>query len=78
MGKVRLVPLDLKPEGTASAGQYIKCIQTGVQKSWNEAAKAGWVADLDGKAYLDYYSPEGLTQKQALDANQPIDKTESL
>ncbi|MCK9434336.1 MAG: hypothetical protein M0R32_05820 [Candidatus Cloacimonetes bacterium] len=68
MGKVRLVPLELMPPTSASAGQYINCIQTGVQKSWNAAAKAGWVADLDGKAYLDYYSPEGLAQKQALDA----------
>lgn len=71
MGKVRLVPLDMKEEGTAAAGQYIRCIQTGVQMSWNGAAKAGWVADLDGKAYLDYYSPEGLAQKQALDAYDP-------
>ena len=78
MGKVRLVPLELKEEGTAAAGQYIRCIQTGIQMSWNGAAKAGWVADLDGKAFLDYYSPEGLAQKKALDANPPVDKTETL
>ena len=68
---MRNVPLELMPENSASAGQYIRCIQTGKTLPWNEASKAGWVADLDGKAYLDYYSPEGLAQKQVLDAYDP-------
>ena len=60
---MRLANLELKPEGTASAGCAVVCVVTGAQLSWNAASKAGWVADLDGKAFVDYYSPKGLAIK---------------
>ena len=57
---MRLVPLEVMPEGSASASQYIRCCKTGVTLSWNEAARKHWQADLDGEPYQAYYSPQGL------------------
>ena len=60
VGKMLLEPLQPAPEGTASAGQYIRCAITGQVLAWNEAVKAGWVLDRNGKAFEAYYSPLGL------------------
>ena len=61
---MRLVPLKAESEGSASAQCAVVCVVTGEKLSWNSAADKGWVADLDGKAFIDYYSPEGLAIKQ--------------
>jgi hypothetical protein len=61
-------------EKSAAANISIFCIETGKQMPWNSAARAGWVADLDGPAYQAYYSPEGLALKQARDAEALLPK----
>ncbi len=43
-----------------SAGEItVICTVTKARAVWNDAARAGWVADLNGKAYAAYYSPAG-------------------
>ncbi len=64
-------PSPLNPEGKpfrfqplrvyqGSAGELtVICTKTKARAVWNDAARAGWVADLNGKAFAAYYSPEG-------------------
>lgn len=60
---MRLKPL--KPVfshfGEPSAQINVRCKITKASMKWNDAAQAGWVCDLDGPPFRDYYSPEGLT-----------------
>ena len=54
----------LKPasrDPNEASGQIgVVCKVTGVRLPWNQAADAGWVADLNGEAFNAYYSPEGI------------------
>lgn len=51
---------------TGTAGIItVVCAQTGARAIWNDAAAAGWVADLDGKAFNAYYSPAGVEKLKA-------------
>ena len=47
-------------EGNAAALVQVTCKATGASLLWNDAAAAGWVADLDAPPFSTYYSPEGL------------------
>ena len=55
---VRMSPLDLQPEGSSSASAWVKCRECGKKMNWNQAAKDGWMANLGGKSYEDYYCKE--------------------
>lgn len=59
----RFVPLRVY-EGSAGT-LLITCLATKRRAIWNEAARAGWVGDLNGKAYAAYYSPEGRAKASA-------------
>ena len=47
------------PDDSAAGSCYIRCLYSGHIVKWNEAVRAGWVADDNGEAYVAYYSPEG-------------------
>lgn len=50
-------PLDVQPdENSASATISIRCNYSGEVARWNDAARAGWVADLNGKPFKAYYN----------------------
>jgi len=52
----------LRPyEGTAGS-IMVTCKATGRRAQWNKAALEGWQADLNGKPFDAYYSPEGIQQ----------------
>ena len=57
---MKLEPLKFS-RGTAGTIKVV-CKATGKRLPWNEAVLQGWVADLDGRAFGAYYSPEGLDQ----------------
>lgn len=58
-----LCPLKLA-EGIAGT-IVVVCKATNKRLKWNDAVLAGWVADLDGEAFRDYYSPEGAVKRFA-------------
>ncbi len=49
----------LKPAAGSAGELIVVCLVTKARAVWNDAARAGWVADLNGKAFAAYYSPEG-------------------
>jgi hypothetical protein len=60
---MRLKPLEIYGDDNSAKGSIdVRCAKTGKRMRWNDAARAGWVADLDGPAFNAYYSPEGIQQ----------------
>lgn len=59
---MRLKPLKsaYSREDEPSAQISVRCKITKACVKWEEAVRAGWVCDLDGPPFRDYYSPEGL------------------
>lgn len=61
----------MKPKALALANEHdwggqlqICCRETKQRMAWNDACRAGWVADLNGEPFNAYYSPEGLRVAQ--------------
>lgn len=68
---MNLQPLKITaPDDSATGSIYIRCRATGAIKTWNEAARDGWAADLNGKPFRDYYSPEGARIRHLLPARE--------
>ncbi len=63
--KHRFKPLRLANESDASGQIGVVCCVTKKRAKWNDACRAGWVADLNGKAFVAYYSPEGRALAEA-------------
>lgn len=58
---MRLSPLTVQgPDDSAKGSIQVICKGTGKRLPWNAAARAGWVADLNGPAFSAYYSPEAI------------------
>lgn len=58
---MNLKPLKITaPDDSSTGSVNVKCKSTGHRLPYNQAARSGWVADLDGPAFNAYYSPEGV------------------
>lgn len=58
---MRLRPLTVSGSDDSAAGSItVTCSATGKRLPWNDAARSGWVADLNGPAFNAYYSPEAI------------------
>lgn len=58
---MRLQPLTVfGPDDSAAGSINVVCKATGKRLPWNAAARAGWVADLNGEPFNAYYSPEAV------------------
>ena len=55
--KFNFIPL--MPASAAGESLDVICCITKARMKWGEARRAGWVADMNGRAFVSYYSPEG-------------------
>lgn len=60
MSKHKFMSLRPGVEDEWSGAIGVQCCETKRRMAWNDACRAGWVADLNGKPFYAYYSPEGL------------------
>lgn len=52
---MKLQPLTPARVPSNAASVLCTCSQCGAFKAWNDAAAAGWCADLEGTPYHNYY-----------------------
>jgi hypothetical protein len=58
-------PFDFSPLSPAYglAGEIrVRCTVTKERANWNDAARQGWAADCNGRAFSAYYSPAGMAR----------------
>lgn len=66
---MRLSPLTITgPDDSSKGSILVTCCVTKARLPWNDAARAGWAADLDGKPFAAYYSPTGARKAERMAA----------
>jgi hypothetical protein len=62
---MKLVPLKPAAENSSASKILLFCPVTGKAVRWNDAARSGWLVDLDGRPFStrSYFSPQRAQQE---------------
>lgn len=52
---------ETEDKSKSSAQIFIKCAKCSMEAKWNDAAKNGWMADVEGKSFRTYYCNKCVT-----------------